>query len=106
MFILADITIRTVMQEISAIDILSVVRDAGPTGVLSVAVWAFLTGKIIPAKTVDEIIGSERKATELIATKEFQAAVKEAVKAGFIEAMSERDKASRNGNKVICDYQG
>jgi hypothetical protein len=72
--------------------LIKIIADTGTLGVLIVAVWAFVTGKILPASVVKDQMDAINKLASDTLTKTMSEAIKEAVKQGFMEAFYEVNK--------------
>lgn len=71
--------------------VVGLILNGGTVAVLGYFIWAFVTGKILPASVVDKQLDTIVELSKLTLTDGFKDAVQEAVRAGFLDALHEHD---------------
>lgn len=91
-------------EEFGTGTIIDTLTRGGAIGVMAVALWAFLTGKIISQKSHEEAIDNQKEIAALVATNMGEAictkiesgvakGMKEGIAEGYLEINGNRDRA-------------
>lgn len=76
-------------------ELIGILTDAGVLGILVLAVWAFMTGKILSAGIVAEQVKAQTRLAESALSNGIERCIKEAVREGFIEAWYQIKKGDK-----------
>jgi hypothetical protein len=68
---------------------INVISDLGVTGLLLLAVWFGITGKVLPASVVEKQLASMERLAQHVIQETLSERIKQAVKEGYIEGYYE-----------------
>jgi hypothetical protein len=92
--------------ESNPLGVLDFILQTGTTGLLLVAAWLFVTGKILPASVVQKQLEQMQALVSEKLASTIEASVKEAVRIGMLEAWKEIDANHRRAARRSKDEQG
>ena len=75
-------------EELGPVTIIDFLTRGGTIGVMAVAIWAFLSGKIVSQKTHEEAVENQKEIAKLVA-ENLGAAISKDIKNGVAEGMKQ-----------------